>query len=155
MAIKGEAAISDPVASRSTGHLVTVVAAPVKSGNKVTAVLYGAIDMQGLTKEVLDVKIGKTGYVYVVRGDGMVIIHPNKDLPMKYNPTQDANAHPELVSATQRGVKGESAIVSYEFMGSRKMIAFAPIPERIGRRTRPARLKRRPKISSRCAIYRW
>jgi len=128
MAIKGEAAISDPVASRSTGHLVTVVAAPVKSGNKVTAVLYGAIDMQGLTKEVLDVKIGKTGYVYVVRGDGMVIIHPNKDLPMKYNPTQDANAHPELVSATQRGVKGESAIVSYEFMGSRKMIAFAPIP---------------------------
>jgi methyl-accepting chemotaxis protein len=94
-AIRGETAVSDPLISKSTGHLVTVVAAPVKVGNAVTAVRNGAVDMQKLTEEVLSVKIGKTGYVYVTQGDGLVIIHQNKDLAMKYNPLKDEKAHPE------------------------------------------------------------
>ncbi len=126
-AIKGEAAISDPMLSRSTGHLVTVVAAPVKVDGRVAAVLYGATDMQSITKEVLDVKVGKTGYAYVVQGDGTVIIHPNKDLVMKYNPAKDEK-NPALAAATQRMMKGEKAVVSYEFMGIHKMMAFAPVP---------------------------
>jgi methyl-accepting chemotaxis protein len=127
-AVKGEKAISDPMLSRSTGHLVTVVAVPVKAGNTVTAVLYGAVDMQRLTEEVLSVKIGKTGYVYATQGDGLFILHPNKDLAMKYNPLKDDKGAPALKEATQKAIKGETAVAGYDFQGSHKLMAYAPIP---------------------------
>ncbi len=126
-AVKGEPAISDPMVSRSTGRMVSVVAVPVKVDNRVVAVLYGATDMQKITAEVMGVKVGKTGYAYAVQGDGTVIMHPNKDLVMKYNPVKDEKT-PALAAATNRAIKGESAVVTYEFQGINKMMAFAPIP---------------------------
>lgn len=126
-AIKGETVISDPIISRSTGHPVAVVAAPVKANGQVVAVLYGAVDMQAITKEVLEVKVGKTGYAYVIQGDGTMIIHPNKDLVMKYNPAKDDKS-PALAAATQRMMKGEKAVMTYEFQGIKKMMGFAPVP---------------------------
>ncbi|MDR7869073.1 MAG: methyl-accepting chemotaxis protein [Sporomusaceae bacterium] len=127
-AIKGEATVSDPMISRSTGHPVTVVAVPVKAADgRIVAVLYGALDMQAITKEVLEVKVGKTGYAYVIQGDGTIIMHPNKDLVMKYNPAKDDKS-PALAAATQRMVKGEKAVMTYEFQGIKKMMAFGPVP---------------------------
>jgi len=52
-AMQGEGSISDPVASKSTGHLVTVVAVPAKVDGQVIGVLYGAVDMASLTNKVL------------------------------------------------------------------------------------------------------
>ncbi len=126
-AIKGETFISDPMISRSTGHPVTVVAVPVKANGQVVAVIYGAVDMVAITKEVLDIKVGKTGYAYVIQGDGTIVMHPNKDLVMKYNPGKD-DKNPALAAATQRMMKGEKAIVTYEFQGIKKMMAFGPVP---------------------------
>ena len=40
-ALKGEAAVSDPVLSKTTNHLIAVVAIPVKVDGKVTGVIYG------------------------------------------------------------------------------------------------------------------
>ncbi len=127
-AVNGEASISDPLLSKSTGHRVTVVAIPVKTDGRVAAVLYGAVDLEKLAQEVQAVKIAKTGYVYVSQGDGTIIAHPNKELVMKYNPLKDEKTHPELASATRRMTKGETAVAVYEFMGQTKMMAFAPVP---------------------------
>jgi methyl-accepting chemotaxis protein len=126
-AVQGQLAISDPLVSRSSGNLITVVAVPVKTDGKVVAVLYGAVDIQAIAKEVLEVKVGKTGYAYVIQGDGTIIMHPNKDLVMKYNPAKDDKS-PALAAATQRMMKGEKAVMTYEFQGIKKMMAFGPVP---------------------------
>ncbi len=126
-ALKGVPSVSDPVVSRATGKLVIVAATPIKNDGKVIGVLFGAIDIESITKEVLDVKVGKTGYAYVIQGDGTIIMHPNKDLVMKYNPGKD-DKNPALAAATQRMMKGEKAVMTYEFQGIKKMMAFGPVP---------------------------
>jgi len=127
-AIKGESSASDPILSKTTGHLVTAIAIPIKTDGKVSGVIYGMIDMEGLTKKVNEVKIGKTGYAYALQGDGLIIIHPNKDVAMKANTLKESTASPELKIATERMVKGDKGFIRYEYAGADKMLAFAPIP---------------------------
>jgi methyl-accepting chemotaxis protein len=127
-ALRGEVAISDPLVSKSTGNLVTVVAIPVKADGKVIAVLYGAVSMEDVTKRVLTIKVGQTGYAYVIQGDGLTIIHPDKEMVMKLNTLKDDAVDPRQKEAVARMVKGEKGLAQYEFQGVNKYIAFAPIP---------------------------
>jgi len=127
-AMQGEGSISDPVASKSTGHLVTVVAVPAKVDGQVIGVLYGAVDMASLTNKVLAVKVAQTGYAYITQGNGLSIIHPSKEVAMKVNPLTDGNIQPVLKTTTERMVKGETGLTRYEFMGVDKFVAFAPVP---------------------------
>lgn len=127
-AIKGEIAISDPVVSKASGKMITVIAVPVKIDGKVTGVVYGSIAMDELTKKVLDIKAGQTGYAYVLQGDGLAIIHPDKEIAMKVNAVQDTKLPQGLRMVNERLIKGESGIANYEYDGTNKVVAFAPVP---------------------------
>ncbi|MDR3590802.1 MAG: methyl-accepting chemotaxis protein [Negativicutes bacterium] len=127
-ALTGVGSVSDPVVSKSTGHLIAVVTIPVKVEGRVTGVLYGAIDMAGIAGKVMAVKVGQTGYAYVSQGDGLTILHPNKDIAMKSNFSKDSNIPTALQSASVRMMKGETGLTRYEFMGADKIMAYAPIP---------------------------
>ncbi|MDR3563705.1 MAG: methyl-accepting chemotaxis protein [Negativicutes bacterium] len=127
-ALTGETAISDPIVSKSSGHLVTVVAVPVKLDGKVVSVLYGAVDMAGLTKNVLDIKVGQTGYALVAQHDGLTIIHPDKEVAMKANPLKDPNADPGRKALTERIAKGEKGLTTLQAMGVDRYYAYAPVP---------------------------
>lgn len=127
-AIKGEIAISDPVVSKASGKMITVIAVPVKIDGKVTGVVYGSIAMDELTKKVLDIKAGQTGYAYVLQGDGLAIIHPDKEIAMKVNAVQDTKLPQELRTVNERLIKGESGVANYEYGGMNKVVAFAPVP---------------------------
>ena len=76
-ALRGEITITDPLMARGTGKLVSTVVIPVKLDGKVTGVLFAGSDMEGISKMVLSVKAGQTGYASVTQGDGLRIIHPN------------------------------------------------------------------------------
>ena len=52
-AMAGQAFISNPVLSKASGHLVTVIAVPVKAGDKVVGVLFGPTNLIYLLKECL------------------------------------------------------------------------------------------------------
>ena len=127
-AMKGENFIADPFPSKTSGHLNIVVAVPVKENGMVTGVLYGAIDVEGLTERVLDIQVGQTGYGYVVQGDGLTIFHHDQEIAMKSNPLKDSNASAELKHATERMVKGETGLIRYNDKGINKMVTFASIP---------------------------
>ncbi len=127
-AIKGEAAISDPVVSPATGGLVAVVAVPVKTEGKVTGVLFGAMSLDELSKKVAMVKIGKTGAAYVLKGDGLTIANQNKDLVMKDNPLKNEKLPASLRAASERMVKGETGTTYFEYNNVQKLVGFAPIP---------------------------
>ncbi len=127
-ALHGEASISNPLIAKSTGHLVSIVAIPVKVDGKVTGVLYGAVSMEGLTKNILSIKVGKTGFAYVVQSDGLTIIHPDKDIAMKANFLQDNGITAEQKKATEQMAKGETGLATYSFNGEGRMVAFAPVP---------------------------
>ncbi len=126
-AMQGRANVSDPVISRATGHMVVVVAVPVKAADKIIGVLFGAISMDEISRKALSIKIGKTGYAYIIQGDGTTIIHPDKQMAMKDNILKNPNAPQELKATTEKMVKGEHGLTRYEYNGVVKMVAFAPI----------------------------
>lgn len=128
-AMQGISSISDPLMARTNGRLVAVVAVPVKAGDKVVGCLSGAVDLEGLAQKVSSIKVGQTGYAMIVQGDGLRIIHPDKQLAMKSNPLKDANAEPDQRHLTELMVKGEKGVVVLKSLaGIEKYYGYAPIP---------------------------
>jgi len=127
--MQGETTVTGPVVSKGTGHLVLVIGVPVKVNGNITGMMYGAVDTGTLTKKVLSIKVGQTGYAYVVQNDGLTIIHPDAATAMKANGVKDANTPPALMAATGRMIKGEKGLTRYDYSGAEKMLAFAPVPE--------------------------
>ena len=126
-AMKGQTAVSDPIVSPATGNLIAVVAVPVKADGKVTGVMFGAVSIDAITQKVLGVKVASTGYAYLTKGDGLIVIHPSKEVAMKINVLKDANASPAQREANERMVKGEKGVALYEYAGAEKIMSFAPV----------------------------
>ncbi|HEY3425060.1 MAG TPA: cache domain-containing protein, partial [Negativicutes bacterium] len=122
-ALRGEVALSVPVVSKGSGKLISVITVPVKSEGKIIGVLSGVIKIEDIGKRVLAIKVGKTGYAYVVQQDGLIIIHPDQEVAMKINAVNDEKAPAEIVAIAQRMVKGESGIV--QSAKTDKVVAFA------------------------------
>ncbi|OPX88685.1 MAG: Methyl-accepting chemotaxis protein McpB [Pelotomaculum sp. PtaB.Bin013] len=123
----GQAVVSDPIVSRVTGHLVVAVAAPLKRDNQVTGLLLGTQPIDEIISELSTIKVGKTGYAYMIQGDGLCIAHPDKNMVMKLNLLKDSSLDSNLTSAAQKMVKGESGVTRYVFEGVDKFIAYAPV----------------------------
>jgi methyl-accepting chemotaxis protein len=126
-AIKGNTFISDPIISPVTGKLVVVVATPIWGEGRVAGLLVGAINIAEVEKLVLEIKVGQTGYSYLLRSDGTIIIHPVKELMNKVNVNDDPKATPDLKAAVGNMSKGETGIASYSYDGVNKYLAYAPI----------------------------
>jgi len=126
--LKGEAVVSDPVVSKKTNKLVVAISTPIRVENRITGVLVALINIEEIEKIVLQIKAGDTGYAYVIRGDGIIIVHPNKELVNKVSSMTDPNAPPELKTATEKMTKGEQGIVSYSYLGTTKYLAYALVP---------------------------
>ncbi|TWH47177.1 methyl-accepting chemotaxis protein [Sporomusa sp. KB1] len=127
-AMRGSTATFGPFLSKTNGRLVMLFAVPVKADGKVTGVLTGAIDMEGLTAKVLSTKVGQTGFALVAQQDGLTIIHPDKEVAMKVNPLKDSNVDPGRKAFTEKMIQGETGIVTLQTLGVDRYIAYAPIP---------------------------
>ena len=126
-AIKGETVISDPVIAKSTGSLVAVAAIPVKVDGRVTGVVYGSIDLAAIGKKTAEIKVGKTGFAFLLKGDGVTIANPNKELIMKDNLLKGANTPPALRQTAEKMTKGEAGMTTYEYNGVQKLVGYAPV----------------------------
>jgi methyl-accepting chemotaxis protein len=125
--IQGATTISDPLVARDTGHFVAAVAVPVKSANgQLVGVLFAGVNLEEITKKVLGVKAGQTGYAYVLQKNGLVIFHPNKEVALKQNGL-DKSIPAALRAVSEKMVKGDRGIDKSEFQGVEKYTAFAPL----------------------------
>jgi methyl-accepting chemotaxis protein len=127
-ALKGETTISDPFVTKDSGHLVVTIVTPVISDGKVIAAFMGTVTIESVTDKVLALKFGETGHAYVVQADGLEIIHPNKELAMKFNPLTDTNAEPGQRQVTEHMIKGEKGIEIHSDKEVDKYYAYAPVP---------------------------
>ena len=124
----GKAFVSDPVISKAEGKAVVVVAAPSPRNGVIIGGVAGGVPLEDMSKLIGEIKAGDTGYAYAVRSDGLIIIHPNKDMAMKINGLTDASTPPALKEITAKMVKGEQGVAQYTFKDGVKYIAYAPIP---------------------------
>jgi len=87
-ALAGKQAISDALISKSSGKPYFAIAAPVFSAVKTETVgaLIGVITVEYLAGQlVAPIKVGKTGYAYILNTAGVTIAHPDASKIMQVN----------------------------------------------------------------------
>lgn len=77
---QGEVVITKPYISTTTGKMVVSIARTVEKDNKVVGVTGMNIDLDLFSKELSEIKVGNSGYVFIVDADGIMIAHPDQKL---------------------------------------------------------------------------
>lgn len=130
-AVGGNANISEPFINNNDGRMVITVAVPITDdNNKVVGVLLGSLDYKELIS-INDIKLGKTGYAYILGKDGTTIAHPVDELVINQENTIKSSAGDEnlipLAKIEEKMIKGETGFGVYEYNGIEKFMAYAPI----------------------------
>lgn len=135
-AMQGISTYSTVFISRVTNLPVVSVAVPVKRDGKIIGILYGIRDGSEISQLVEKVKIGETGYAYVVNKEGTVQGHKNSKLVTgMYNPikasAEDKSVAP-LAEVLKKAISGQKGVAQYFFNGKDIFGSYAPISDTDG-----------------------
>ncbi len=120
----GSVSIGMPVFSKISGAPVIVVAVPVKSkSGEIVGVFGAAAKLGALSDKITQVKVGKTGYPFMVDQAGNILAHPDKKLilNLKFSDLRGM----ESIAAQMLALK--SGVEDYTFKGVDKIAGFAPV----------------------------
>ncbi len=119
----GTTVVSDVLIGKSTGKPAIVIAEPIKDENQqLVGVLLAEVGLQTIINQITRIKVGQTGYAYLVNKDGRILLHPDRE---KVEQSEDVSslAPVRLVMDKQIGV------VEYEYKNQKKLAAFSYIPQ--------------------------
>ncbi len=124
-ALSGKTAMPEIVISRVSNEPRLVIAVPVYSeGGAITGVIGSTLKIHFLTERITTMKIGSTGYGYVLDRTGLCIDHPDKSLPFSANVNQLKGM--EVIAKSM--MSGETGAEFYTFKGVSKVAGYAPVP---------------------------
>jgi methyl-accepting chemotaxis protein len=127
----GEAYASDPVPVEGTDQTTMTFSEPVNLGGSVVGVLMLSSDGYILTDLVSDIQYGKTGYAYIVNGDGVMVAHPDRTMVYGQDKTlEKAQADPSqkgLATLLTNVISGKSGVENYTYKGVTKYAGYTPI----------------------------
>jgi methyl-accepting chemotaxis protein len=122
-AVAGQPNIGTVVLSKVTQKPITPIAVPVSVDGKVVGVFTMMLHIDFLNNLIINEKIGKTGYAFVLDSMGLTIAHPNMDNVTKVNVTQV----PGMEGVAREMTGGKAGIMLYSYQGVPKAAAYAPI----------------------------
>lgn len=121
---KGEASVSKPVKSKGSGQPVAPVCVPVFSNKgELLGTLTNVLSLSGVSKKITSVKVGKTGYSFMVDAAGITIAHPNEKHILETNLAKVKGMEVFM----KRMLANETGVDSYRFEGVDKIAGFAPV----------------------------
>jgi len=130
-----DAVISDPIVSKGTGKAAVILAVAVKGDDKKTRALLGfEMQLSSLSAIIGNIKVGKTGYGWVVDGTGLVIAHPKEDAVMKLQTTDaDKTGYRGLDALARRMIGSESGYGNYAKSDGTSLVTYwARVPSSPG-----------------------
>ncbi|MBM7648218.1 methyl-accepting chemotaxis protein [Bacillus ectoiniformans] len=123
-ALAGKVGISDVLISKATNEPIVGVAFPLKNGSSIDGVVIGTINFGQITKHVENIKIGESGYAYMINQDGLIISHPVKEKVLKENLSNNNNQ--ELKSLVDKMKAGKAGEGFYTYEDVYKFTSFQP-----------------------------
>lgn len=124
-ALKGKTVISDVVISKVTNKPVVAIAFPLfYEAGKVNGLLIGTIKFEKIVEKAEQIKIGETGYAYMIDKQGLIISHPVKEKVLKENLMDTGSS--ELKALVKNMRAGESGSGYYTYEGIYKYVTFQP-----------------------------
>jgi len=125
-AFKGTPNVGSVVFSRATGRVICTAACPIYSpaGKEVNGSIVMAMELKFFSDILDKIKIGTTGYAYIVDRKGIYVNHPVKENILKVNISEIKG----METVAQMIGKGQSGVTEYQLDGIRKVGAIAPVP---------------------------
>ncbi len=124
VAKQGQSNLSEPLLSKATGSPIVSLAVPLNtpSGQFGGAFIF-VIKLDRLSDKITAVKIGKTGYPFMIDKTGLVISHPSAERLFETNiaKTKGMEKIAEQMIAQKEGVE------AYQFNGVDKIAGFSPV----------------------------
>ncbi len=120
----GKVTIGKPVKSRASGKPVVVVAVPLKNdASPFTGVFGIVVKLDALSDKITQVKVGETGYPFMIDHKGLTIAHPNKEFILDLNLAKLK----DMESIVDQMMAHKSGVDTYRFKGIDKIAGFAPV----------------------------
>lgn len=122
--MQGKQSIGDVSKSKATGKPVLQLAAPIVTEKKeVVGLMAIVLEVDYLIETVLRVKVGESGYAWMVDKNGLIIAHRNRDFILKL----DIKTLQGLENIVKASLAGESGAGYYAFEGTPKVAGYAPV----------------------------
>lgn len=136
-AMNGEATVSEPLISKTTGELSIIIAAPLWKegvyGSEVVGAVYLVPNEEFLNDIVKTTKVSDHAKSYMLDGSGNVIADENIDsVKNMENTILSAKTDSSLKSIAkyeQKMVQGENGCTTYYSKGKRQIVAYMPIED--------------------------
>lgn len=126
-AIKGKIVISDEIKSKLSNKNIIVFASPVMDEKGNTIGLYcNSILISAFDKFIENIKIGNTGYAYLVDDDGIMIAHPDKS---KLGKAVENSVLKKVVASKSNLSQTDTRFDTYMYYGNQKYFAYTVIPK--------------------------
>lgn len=126
-ALNGTACISDPFLNGEQ-RLTFYVAAPIANTGKV---LYGAIPYKTISDNLTNIKIGESGYAFVVNKKGATVIHPTEDNvanPKDYFELEKQDpSYAPTARIFQAMMEGKTGTGFSFYNGERRLVGYIPL----------------------------
>ena len=119
----GKVNVGTIVKSKVSGLPVLVFGAPVYAGNDVVGMVGTAVKIGFLTDKVAAVKLGQTGYAWLIDKNGIVISHPKKEFILEKNFAKEEG----LKETVEKMMGGATGSTLYSFQGIKKVSGYAPV----------------------------
>nr|NJM03887.1 methyl-accepting chemotaxis protein [Desulfobacula sp.] len=120
----GNISLGQPVLSKASGKPVFVVAVPLKTASGGFAGIFGSvIKLDALSDRITRIKIGKTGYPFMIQKTGIIIAHPVQEHIMKL----DLSKLEGMESIASHMISQKPGVEDYRFKGIDKIAGFAPV----------------------------
>ncbi|MCG8617676.1 MAG: methyl-accepting chemotaxis protein [Desulfobacterales bacterium] len=121
---KGKTGIGSPVISKASGKPIVVAAVPLKTETGAFAGIFASvIKLENLSQKITQVKIGTTGYPFMVNRDGIIISHPKAEFILEL----DLKTLNGMQDITTQMMGSQSGVAGYVFKGVDKIAGFAPV----------------------------
>lgn len=121
----GATVVGEIVRSKSTGKLIYVVCAPVKSATGEFLGAFGvSVKADLLINIVSGSKVGETGYAFMIDNNAIINSHPNE----KFILDLDLKSLKGMEEITNEMLAGSKGVKPYKFKGVDKIAGYAPVP---------------------------
>jgi len=127
----GERYVSSPTPVEGADQMIMTYSVPIVNEDAVTGVLIMTTDGYELSDIVSDITYAKTGYAFIIDGEGVMLAHPDREMVR----TQDRTLEKAENDPAQKGladmmhvmIEGMSGIGEYTYKGVTKYAGYAPI----------------------------
>ncbi|WP_427366119.1 methyl-accepting chemotaxis protein [Candidatus Caldatribacterium saccharofermentans] len=122
----GKPQVSNMLISKMDGKKIVMIACPVLVDGKPRGIVSKVVEAKVLSQLVSSIKLGKTGYGYLVDSQGFIMAHPDESLILKQKITETDSQ--ELNALGQRMLQGEKGSAEVTVGGKKELLAFSPVP---------------------------